>query len=328
MTLTSKIDNNKIGVVPSISGIEFNNLIESPLYMFTNYNEIHNGYTYVDGLNVDNNYEASIRNNGNPMPNLVFYDLQCACDKILCNRWFREVIVPDDATVTCNNGLYFADKLILGDRLSIDDFKIPTENIKYIGGYSTNVLKYIDNTEEVLRNLIKVCPIMIYQLNKPSDELILYTIRNSHGSASLLEYLETQTDKICIDIIKQDTEALQYVHNQTNELCIESIKHDTSALQYVHNQTNELCELAIDIDPMSLKYVRDQTFELCIRAAKLNIQSLTCIRDMEMFRQCSNTFTNEQLSDMETLRPDVVYTFPSYPVPVLYGGLGYHRYSN
>ncbi|OJT73114.1 hypothetical protein BM531_20425, partial [Clostridioides difficile] len=48
-------------------------------------------------------------------------------------------------------------------------------------------------------------------------------IRKTNGMA--LQYVNKQTDKICIEAVKQDGRSIQFVNNKTEEICINAIRY-------------------------------------------------------------------------------------------------------
>ena len=56
-----------------------------------------------------------------------------------------------------------------------------------------------------------------------------------------LQYIENQTEEMCLEAVKQNGYALEYVENQTEEICFEAVKQNGRALQFVKNQTENIC---------------------------------------------------------------------------------------
>ena len=51
-----------------------------------------------------------------------------------------------------------------------------------------------------------------------------------------LEFIEEQTEEMCIMAVKENGLVLQYVKNQTEEICLEAVKQNQEALQYVNKK--------------------------------------------------------------------------------------------
>ena len=75
-----------------------------------------------------------------------------------------------------------------------------------------------------------------------------------------------------IDAIKHNGYALQYIETQTNEMCILAVKCKPLALQYVRKdlQTSEMCTYAVERIPLAFMYVKKdlQTSDMCIKAIR------------------------------------------------------------
>ena len=89
---------------------------------------------------------------------------------------------------------------------------------------SINVNTY---TESIRRNVFKVLK------------------QSSHTSEDIFKDIIIQTEKICIEAVKQNGYALDYVKDQTETICIEAVKQNGDALQYVKNQTETICIEAV-----------------------------------------------------------------------------------
>jgi hypothetical protein len=98
----------------------------------------------------------------------------------------------------------------------------------------------------------------------------------------LLEYIDNQTEKVCIDAVKEDPYALQFVKKQTPEICLVAVKRDGWALQYVKEQTPEICLAAVKQNGWVLQFVKEQTLEICLEAVKKYRDAVHKIRDPEM----------------------------------------------
>ena len=225
MLLTGKEFNKKY------SGIQFVKL--------TNQEELHNGYQFKDGLNVDNipfntKYECS--------PGGIYF---CRFDNFTKYLnygkemyYMRYIIIPDDAQVfEESNGKYKTDKLFLSCRNIIFDNKISLHLIPK-----------------------KICLASVQQ-----DGL-------------LLKHINNQTPEICLEAVRQNGLALEYVTKQTPEICLEAVKRNGYALFYVKEQTPEICLEAVKRNGLALKYVKEQTPEICLEAVRQNDYALQYVK--------------------------------------------------
>ena len=68
-------------------------------------------------------------------------------------------------------------------------------------------------------------------------------------------------DKEALAAVEQDGYALQYVEKQTEAICLEAVKQNGYALQYVREQTEAICLAAVKQDGNALLYVKEQMFD-------------------------------------------------------------------
>lgn len=81
-----------------------------------------------------------------------------------------------------------------------------------------------------------------------------------------LQFIDNQTDKMCISACREDGDLLRFVKNKTYEICVIACESNGRALEYVDNQTEELCLIACSEAGWVLKYVKNQTEYICIVA--------------------------------------------------------------
>ena len=73
---------------------------------------------------------------------------------------------------------------------------------------------------------------------------------------------------------------LQFIEDQTEEMCLEAVRHMGMALRYVKEQTEEICLVAVRDDGLSLMYVRNQTPEICLAAVRQNGEAAMFVRNL------------------------------------------------
>ena len=118
-----------------LTGIDFNkkyNNIE--LIKLTNKNELHNGYQYITGLNID-----ILDNDLNYTKKGFYFIKKSEMYKWLSYnkqsmKWMRTVSIPDDAKIIINDNYFKCDKFILGNRENIVlDYEMCKTAVKYNG---------------------------------------------------------------------------------------------------------------------------------------------------------------------------------------------------
>ena len=210
-------------VYKEYSGQDFNKILGAKkLYRFTYHDEIHNGFQYKDGLNIDHLefYPYGTCGSGG----LYFVDENNIWNYLINSdfQWIREVTIPFDARVYVDKGKYKSDKFILEPRKRISEYEIEThryaEAVKQIGYMALQFVK--DQTNEICMEAVK-----------------------QNGRA--LEFVKEQTNEIYMEAVKQNGRALEFVKEQTNEICMEAVKQNGCALEFVKDQTHEICMEAV-----------------------------------------------------------------------------------
>lgn len=183
-----------------LSGKQFNVILNNfygnderySLILLTNEMETVNGFKFQDGLNI---WDKVF----NPTSNFRLGGL-CFIFKKDFLKWikhnnelmvfYRQVTIPDDATVY----------------IGIDEFK----------------------TNKIFLNIRKNVLTLNFALIKCYPELLKYI---------------KQTEKTCLDAVRQNGLALQYINidNQTIQICLEAIAQNSHALKHVKNNINEVC---------------------------------------------------------------------------------------
>ena len=109
-----------------------------------------------------------------------------------------------------------------------------------------------------------------------NDKLCLESVKYN-GNA--LRHVKDQTEEICSEAVKQYGYALRYVKKQTEEICLEAVKQNGYALRFVKEHTEELCLEAVKQNGGALRYVKKQTEEICLEAVKQNERALEYVKE-------------------------------------------------
>ena len=208
------------------TGKEFKKLCPHTLYRITNEDEIHNGFQYNTGLNVDTlpfNPTESCKSGG-----MYFFDRTQIKDYkkyAMMAYWIRQVIIleDEDSLVYVEEGKYKTNKFILNDRIRIGydepdqlcemyDMCINLCSRPFDAEYKEN-LHYLT---------LKKYPYFFRDHNKRTEELCLEAINQD---ASNLQYVEIQTEEMCLEAVKRDAMSLLFVKEQTHNICLEAVKN-------------------------------------------------------------------------------------------------------
>ena len=78
-------------------------------------------------------------------------------------------------------------------------------------------------------------------------------------------------EKISLEAVKQEGDALRYVKEQTEAICLEAVKQDGYALRYVKEQTEAICLEAVKRNGDALLYVKEDLFK---QTKELTVQEI------------------------------------------------------
>jgi hypothetical protein len=220
-----------------MTGSQFNRVYKKTVFIkLTNISEIHNGFQFKTGLNIDT---VPFKPSGSCKAGGIYF-----CDRNEFFQWhtynstvcvnFREVTIPEDAAVYIENDKFKADKLILSEKKSIWNDQLLCEiAIKS----SDDAIEYINQTEYLCELAVKKNP-------------------------DNLKYVKNQTEEICKIAVRMWPYTLFYVKNQTEEICKIAVRIKGDALQYVIKQTPEICKLAIEKSSEAIHFVNNPTKEM------------------------------------------------------------------
>ena len=215
-----------------LSGDDFNNIFKHITFIkLTNETENHNGFQFVDGLNIDilpfdTTYGCS-------PGGIYFTDIENA------HMWIeygadtmyhmRYVIIPNDARVYVEADKFKTDKLILSPKYHINN------NI---------YMRMIERD----RNKIKYIPEFI--INKLVDKKFCSAAVKQNGM--ILKYIpkELIDKKICVSAVKQNGNALKYVPDTYKNKQMYMIAKQTYISPDILNDTNTLITNVITILPI------------------------------------------------------------------------------
>jgi hypothetical protein len=203
-----------------ITGKEFNEIFHgTPLYKFTNLQEIHYGYQYVDGLNVDPN-EFDITQGECSKGGLYFTSIKHIYLWVCGNKYVRNVTIPDDARICCYETKFKANKIIVGTRIRINDSDIlASEEIQKLAVQQNGcVIQYIDNPSKKIQRLaMRQNGCAIQYINGPSKKIQKLAVQQN-GCA--IQYIDEPSEEIQMLAVQQDESAIEYIRHPCAELQI------------------------------------------------------------------------------------------------------------
>lgn len=259
-----------------ITGKEFNIYFASKrkYVKLTNEKEVHNGYMFKDGENVDTIpfYPHGECNEGG-----IYFTELGKIDRWLDYgstgkmKWMRDVEIPNNARVYIEHNKVKADKLVLKGRNAIWS---NYEACKIIVQAKGTALRQVDPsiiTTELcalainLGGRLEDVPVSL----RSADMCLLAVGKNGYN----LQYVpdDMKTIEICLAAVKSSGDNLQYVPKNimTDDMCLTAVKKSGHNLEYVPNdmKTPEMCITAVR-NSYDLEHVPNdmKTTEMCVMA--------------------------------------------------------------
>jgi hypothetical protein len=248
----------------TLFGKVFNRINKGKLFVkLTNREENHNGFQFKTGLNVDTVPFNSLECSAGGIYFIEEKDMAAWVRYRSMNMvYYRYVSLPEDSIVYIGKCKYKADKMILSEKMGID--------------------------EQVYLEARVGCGVLLKNVRKQTRRICMAAVKLN---GLQLEYVMEQTEEICIQAVKENGLALEFARRQTEVICIQAVKENGLALEFVRNQTEGICLAAVKENGNSLKYVRKQTKRICIAAVKKDNYALAYISDENIKRKC-NSYMN------------------------------------
>lgn len=173
------------------SGIEFNKLMkDTKFYKLTNFGELHNGFQFKDGLNIDT---VEFRPVGECKAGGIYFTEENKINRWAgIHRYYRMVTIPDDARVYVENNKFKADKLILGARHDMTEQEMIMLRFRLLG---REFEEYISES--------------LFALLKDPPEEFCEEVLGKNGR--LLKYMTKQTDAMRLIAMKENIESIEFV---------------------------------------------------------------------------------------------------------------------
>ncbi len=269
------------------AGIEF--------YKLTNKKEIHNGFQFKTGLNIDT---IPLNPNGECNPGGIYFT---EFDNILL--WInyngykmaniRKVIIPNNAKVYIEKNKFKADQIILDEPLNLNVFlenRITNEICINAINKSCWVIRSIPNsmiTYEMYLTAIRQdgSIILVTPESMITSELCFAAV---HQNGWNLEYIPKQfkSFEIYLEAVKQDGRVLQIISDKhkTKEICMTAVSQNGWSIQVVNESllSTEICMAAVRQAGRSLQFIPESfiTLELCRTAVNQDIDALRFVPDI------------------------------------------------
>lgn len=120
---------------------------------------------------------------------------------------------------------------------------------------------------------------------KIPDDARVYVEQHKFKSDKLIitEFLDFAdiADSYWLELLfdKKQSAALQYVEDQTDDICVRAITQDAGAIRFVRDQTEDLCMLAVQKNGLAVRHIRSPSTNVSYHAAKQNGDALEHIKN-------------------------------------------------
>jgi hypothetical protein len=223
-----------------VSGKKFNEIFRGiTMYKFTNLEENHNGYQYIDGLNIDPN-EFDTSQGECSKGGLYFTSVEYAAEWILDNEYVRNVTIPDDARICIYKTKFKADKIIVGLRTRICDSGILA-------------------SEEVQRLAVQRAGSSIKHIKDPSEEIQMLAVKKYD---CYIEYISKPTEEVQKLAVQQNGHAIRFIKDPSEEVQKLAVQQKGDAIQYIVEPSEEVQRLAVQQNGNAIQYIVEPSEEV------------------------------------------------------------------
>lgn len=241
-------------------------------YRITNELELHRGFQYQTGVNIDHlPFDSTGECIGG---GLYFTELNKMAIWIESpsSVYIRQVEIMDDSFVHIQRNKFKADKFILRERVLIEDFELWNDPEFCLHTVTLNgwLLKYVKTqTPETCLAAVMANGYALQHVKEQTEEICLESVKSYPFT---LKFVNKQTEEMCLTAVKQSPYTFKYVHNKTEAICLEAVKQNGFILSQINeiDQTRDICLAAVQRNGAALQYVKCQTIEIVTAALKQN----------------------------------------------------------
>ncbi len=122
-----------------------------------------------------------------------------------------------------------------------------------------------------------------YPIIKGFPNLSLILVRRN---GMLLEYIQEQTEEICIEAIKNNPYSIVFVKNLTIDLLKLAVNIKPTCICKLTSLSPEFYKVAVETKPYSIMYIKNKTPELCLLAVKMQPHSIQWMKDKQTEKLC------------------------------------------
>jgi hypothetical protein len=272
-----------------ISGKEFNDKLandsafshyKKELVKLTVENNIHNGFEFKEGLNVDTvPFDASgtCKKGG-------FYFTFSHCwsewlnygDKFM--YWMWDVKIPDDTQVYLESETKIkADKIILENKRCIYDdeercmlavrqdgwairfINDPSEAVQLEAvrqnGYAIKYIK--DPSETVKLEAVSRDGWAIRFIKDPSERVQLEAARQNGWVIQFIQFIKDPSEEFQLEAVRQNGNAIKFIKDPSEEIQLEAVRQNGLAIRFIKDPSEKVQLEAVRQDGTSIQYIKD-----------------------------------------------------------------------
>ena len=289
-----------------VSGSSFKDFYEGvEFYKIVSQDDTHKTIKLKDGLNEISltQYATGYINGG---INFCDWDNFFPTLKISYNaKYIRRIGIIDDSQVFIDNKEYVTDKVMLGEKILIEDLKewddkefcekalkSDFKNVKYIRNIElmsgSKFLEFVkkdpyciehikNQTEEMQLLAVNHSGYLLRHCANPSLNVIMIGIKKAPYS---IKYL-TIDENMLYDLVKNDPSLIEHTNELPEGIYCEVLKKNGMLLKHINKQTQLLCDIAFENNIESFRFVKKQfkTYEMCLKAVGFNPDLLDFVSD-------------------------------------------------
>ena len=241
-------------------------------------------------------------------------------------KYLRKVELPDESNIFIDDKEYIADKVILGEKILIEDLKewdnnefceralkIDAKFMKYIKTITPetqlNMILKDPNAIEIIRNpteemqliAVKYSSWLVQKIDNPTTKVILLATENY---PYVLRYIKNIPEDAIYELIGKKPELIEYFTELSEEIYCGILKDNGQLLKFVTKQTQTICDIAFINTKEAFRYVKKQfkTFDMCFEAVKFNGLFLDLVPDIHFLTELCVEAIKQNATAIEYLK--------------------------
>ena len=239
-----------------ITGKQFNEIFKNnTFYKFTNNEEIHYGYQYVDGLNIDTN-EFNI-NRGECSKGGLYFTSEKYIYEWIQGEYVRVVTIPDDARICIYKTKFKSNKIFVEPRIRI---------------YDSDLL----SDEQVQMLAVQQNVRAIRYIKEPSDQVQMLAVQHN-GYA--IKYIKEPSDQVQMLAVQQNGCSIRYIKEPSNQVQMLAVQHNGYAIQYIKEPSDQVQMLAVQQNGCAIRYIKKPSDQVQMLAVQKNGNAIQYIKD-------------------------------------------------